>query len=291
VNALDALLIDPFRDYAFMRRALAGGMILALAAAPIGVFLTLRRMSLMGEAVAHGILPGIAIAFLVAGLQPAALAAGGLVAGLVVALAAGAIARSTRSREDSPLAALYLTSLALGVALISTRATQVDLTGVLFGSALSLDRDGLFLIAAGATVVVVGLAVVWPALVLDSADPSFLQAVSRAGAGAHGLFIALVVVLLVSGFQAMGALMSVGLMVLPAAAARFWTERLIASIALAALIGVGSTAAGLVASFHFDAPSGPSIILVAGLLYALSYLLGTADGLASRLKPRTHYAG
>jgi zinc/manganese transport system permease protein len=277
VNALDALLIDPFRDYAFMRRALAGGMILALAAAPIGVFLTLRRMSLMGEAVAHGILPGIAIAFLVAGLQPAALAAGGLVAGLVVALAAGAIARSTRSREDSPLAALYLTSLALGVALISTRATQVDLTGVLFGSALSLDRDGLFLIAAGATVVVVGLAVVWPALVLDSADPSFLQAVSRAGAGAHGLFIALVVVLLVSGFQAMGALI--------------WTERLIASIALAALIGVGSTAAGLVASFHFDAPSGPSIILVAGLLYALSYLLGTADGLASRLKPRTHYAG
>ncbi len=136
-------LIAPFAELAFMQRALAGSLVLAISACPIGVILMLRRMSLAGDAMAHAILPGAAVGFLVAGLEILPMTFGGLVAGLVVAIAAGAVSRSTVQREDASLAAFYLISLALGVILVSLRGTTVDLMHVLFGSVLALDDKGL----------------------------------------------------------------------------------------------------------------------------------------------------
>ena len=127
-------LIAPFADYEFMRRALVGAFALALAGAPLGVFLILRRMSLSGDAMAHGILPGAAIGYLVAGLSLPAMTIGGVLAGFAVAIGAGAVARATILREDASLAAFYLLSLALGVTLVSARGSNVDLMHVLFGS-------------------------------------------------------------------------------------------------------------------------------------------------------------
>src|SRR6516225_8468227 len=115
------ILIAPFVDFDFMRRALVGALAIALGAAPIGVILMLRRMSLMGDAMAHAILPGAAVGFLLAGLNLFAMTLGGLVAGLVVALLAGAVARTTELKEDASLAAFFLVSLALGVTIVSAR--------------------------------------------------------------------------------------------------------------------------------------------------------------------------
>src|SRR5919197_913620 len=114
-------LIGPFAEFEFMRRALAGALALALGAGPIGVFLMLRRMSLVGDAMAHAILPGAAIGFLVSGLNLFAMTAGGLIAGIVVAVAAGLVARATELKEDASLATFYLVSLALGVMIISVK--------------------------------------------------------------------------------------------------------------------------------------------------------------------------
>src|SRR5215510_9515987 len=146
------LLIAPFVEYEFLRRALVGTLALALGAGPIGVILMLRRMSLMGDAMAHAILPGAAVGFLVAGLNLFAMSAGGLVAGLLVALLAGVVARATELKEDASLAAFFLVSLALGVTIVSVRGSNIDLLHFLFGNVLALGNDTLILIASISTI-------------------------------------------------------------------------------------------------------------------------------------------
>src|SRR4051794_28089738 len=209
------VLVTPFTEFEFMRRALAAVIALALGGAPIGVFLMLRRMSLVGDAMAHAILPGAAVGFLLSGLNLFAMTFGGLIAGFAVALLAGLVARSTELKEDASLAAFYLVSLALGVTIVSMRGTNIDLLHVLFGNILAMDDQTLMVIAFNATLTLVVLAVIWRALVIECVDPVFLRTVSRAGAPAHLAFLALVVVNLVNGFHALGTLLAGGLMILP----------------------------------------------------------------------------
>ncbi len=281
-------LIAPFIDFEFMRRALAGVVALALGGAPIGVFLMLRRMSLVGDAMAHAILPGAAIGFLFSGLNLFAMTFGGLIAGFSVALLAGLVSRVTVIKEDASLAAFYLVSLAVGVTIVSMRGTNIDLLHVLFGNILALDDQTLLVIAFNATITLVVMAVIYRPLVIECVDPVFLRTVSRAGAPAHLAFLALVVVNLVNGFHALGTLLAVGLMILPAGIARFWsrdiTGMMLISVASAMISGYG----GLVLSFQTKVPSGPAIILVAAVLYIFSVFFGRVSGLLKQLFPGRH---
>jgi len=281
-------LIAPFTDFAFMRRALAAVIALALGGAPIGVFLMLRRMSLVGDAMAHAILPGAAIGFLLSGLSLVAMTTGGLIAGFAVALLAGLVSRSTGVKEDASLATFYLASLALGVTIVSIKGTNVDLLHVLFGNILAMDDPTLLLVAVNATITLVVLAVIYRPLVIESVDPLFLRTVSRAGGIAHLVFLALIVVNLVSGFQALGTLLAVGLMILPASIARFWTRDITPMIAIAVVSAILSGYVGLVLSFQTRSPSGPAIILVASALSAASVLFGSVGGLVRQLFPAPH---
>lgn len=287
MNLFD-ILIAPFVEYDFMARALVGAAVVALSAAPVGVFLMLRRMSLSGDAMAHAILPGAGAGFLVAGLEIVPMTLGGFIAGLVVALVAGLVSRLTVQREDSSLAAFYLISLALGVMLVSLRGSNVDLMHVLFGTVLALNNDALVMIGGVATVSLVALAMIWRPLVAECLDPNFLRSVSGAGQPTHLVFLALVVLNLVGGFQALGTLLAVGLMMLPAAAARFWVRGLEALCLLAILFGMASSYLGLVLSYHASVPSGPAIILVAGGIYILSLVFGSRGLVRSRLKSTRH---
>ena len=282
------LFIAPFADFEFMRRALVGSFALALGAAPIGVFLMLRRMSLIVDAMAHAILPGAAIGFMVAGLSLFAMAGGGLIAGLVVALGAGLIARSTQLKEDASLAAFFLISLALGVTIVSVKGTNVDLLHFLFGSVLAVDDPTLLLIVGITSVSLVILALIWRPLVLECVDPGFLRSVSRAGGPAHIAFLALVVMNLVGGFQALGTLLAVGIMMLPAVISRFWARDITGMIGTAIGCAAVSGYAGLLVSYHFNLPSGPAIILVAGAIYAVSVVCGPVGGLIWLALPQRH---
>ena len=281
-------LIAPFTEFEFMRRALAAIVALSLAAAPIGVFLMLRRMSLVGDAMAHVILPGAAIGFLLSGLNLFAMTTGGLVAGFTVAILAGLVSRTTGLKEDASLATFYLASLALGVSIVSIRGSNIDLLHVLFGNILAMDDQTLLVIAANATITLIVLAVIYRPLVIESVDPLFLRTVSRAGAPAHLLFLALVVINLVNGFQALGTLLAVGLMILPAGIARFWARDITGMICVAVLSALVSGYAGLVLSFQSRLPSGPAIILVAAALYIVSVLFGSVGGLVRQLFPGRH---
>jgi zinc/manganese transport system permease protein len=281
-------LIAPFLEFEFMRRALAAVVALSLGGAPIGVFLMLRRMSLVGDAMAHAILPGAAVGFLLSGLNLFAMTAGGLIAGFAVALLAGVVSRTTDVKEDASLATFYLASLALGVTIVSIKGTNIDLLHVLFGNILAMDDQTLLVIAFNATLTLIVLAVIYRPLVIESVDPLFLRTVSRAGALAHLTFLALVVVNLVNGFQALGTLLAVGLMILPAGIARFWSRELTGMISIAVASAIISGYAGLVLSFQTRIPSGPAIILVAAALYIASILFGNVRGVVRQLFPAPH---
>ncbi|MGE0312018.1 MAG: metal ABC transporter permease [Lautropia sp.] len=290
MSNLTSLVLDPFVEFSFMRRALVATLALSLGCAPIGCVLVLRRMSLVGDAMAHAVLPGAAAGFLLAGLSLPAMSLGGFIAGLAVALTAGFVTRATPQREDASFAALYLIALAIGVLLVSLRGSQVDLMHMLFGSVLAVDDAALLQIAVVASVTLWALALMYRPLVLESVDPGFLRSMGGPGVHAHAMLLVLLVANLVSAFQALGTLMAVGLMMLPAAAARFWVAGLPAMAALSVLVGAASGAAGLLLSYAVELPSGPCIVLVCGATYIASVLFGTRDGIVTqRIRAMSHF--
>jgi zinc/manganese transport system permease protein len=290
VNQLYDLLIGPFADFAFMKRGLVACLALALGAGPVGVFLVLRRMSLIGDTMAHSVLPGAAIGFMLAGLSLPAMGLGGFLAGLLVALISGLVSRYTHQKEDASFAAFFMISLALGVLLVSTHGSTVDLMHVLFGTILAVDDAALMLMAGVATVSLLLFAVIYRPLVAECFDSAFLRSVGGKGGLVHTLFLMLVVLNMVSGFQALGTLMAVGLMMLPAVAARFWVRQVWSLAAVASLVAFISGYAGLVLSYRFDLPSGPAIVLTAGMLYLVSLLIGPRGGLISNRTRQRHLA-
>jgi zinc/manganese transport system permease protein len=285
------IFLAPIMDYGFMRRALVACLCLALGSGPMGVFLMMRRMSLMGDALSHAVLPGAAIGYLVAGsLSLTAMGIGGLVAGLSVALLSGAVSRATSLSEDASFASFYLASLALGVLIVSLRGSNIDLLHVLFGTILAIDTDALVLIGAITSVTLLVLALIYRPLVAECFDPGFLRAVGGRGPLYHIAFLALVVLNLVASFQALGTLMAVGLMMLPAAIAQLWSRHLPRMLAIAALSASISGYLGLIASYHLEIASGPTIIMVAAIIYGASIFIAPC-GIARRYFPRPHLKG
>lgn len=283
------ILLAPFVDYEFMRRALIACAAFAVGAGPLGVFLVLRRMSLMGDAIGHAILPGVAVGYMTSGLSLWAMSLGGVVAGLLVALLSGATSRATGLKEDASLAGFYLASLALGVMLVSMRGSAVDLLHILFGSILAVDNDGLVLVVAVASLSTLIISVIYRPLVVECFDPVFARSVGAGGWRVHGLFLGLVVLNLVAAFQALGTLMAVGVMMLPALAARFWSEDVSHIVIISTCIALGSSVIGLLLSFHFELASGPAIVMVAAAAYLTSIVAGSRSGLLARWLRRPHF--
>ena len=263
-----ALIIQPFETLAFMRAALVACLALALCNGAVGTLLVLRRMSLDGDVLGHAVMPGAAVGFLYAGPSPAWLSLGGLASGLAVASLAGMIAGG-RARRDAGLVAFYLVALSLGVVLVAWRGSNVDVMRVLFGTVLAIDQRALLQIAATSSVIVLAIAALYRPLALGAFDPAFLRA-ARPRVPYGAVFQAVVVLSLVASFQAFGTLLAVGPLLLPAAAARCWGLRVAASMALATGFGFVASVAGLLVSYHANLPSGPAIVLAAGLVFGIS---------------------
>jgi zinc/manganese transport system permease protein len=255
-----------------MRIALVACFALALANGPIGTLLLMRRESLDGNVLSHAVMPGAALGFLYAGYSLAALTIGGLLTGLAVAAPAALSAGSTWRRQDSNLIAFYLISLSFGVLIVAARGSQADLMHVLFGTVLAVDVKALLLIASISSATMLVVAALYRPLAVESFDPAFLRAVAGGGGAFRAIFITLVVLNLVASFQAFGTLLAIGPMLLPAAAARCWTNKVWPMIVLATVFGMAAALVGLLISYYANLPSGPVIVISAGVIYGTSLL-------------------
>jgi len=268
-------LISEMFNYAFMRRAFVVTTILSASVAPVGAFLVLRRLSLAGEAMAHAITPGVVIGFVTAGLSVMSLLFGGLIAGLGVAVLTAYLARNTILRSDASLASLYLIALAIGIFILSAAGSAVPLKSFLFGSILGVDDASMILVSGVATVTLVTFALILRPLIMSTCDPVFFESqVKRPWIVDQG-FMFLLVLNLLAAFKTLGTLMAVGLMILPATAARYWSGTITAQLGLGFIFSLLSCWFGLTLSYILpETPSGPAIVLVAGAIFVLSALFG-----------------
>ena len=280
---MNHLLTDPAFKRAFVSVILA-----VLSGAPLGVLLVLRRMSLMGDVMAHAILPGVAIAFIFAGMSIPLMGLGGLAAGLCVALLAGIVTRISAIREDASLTVFYLVAVALGVMLIALHGSAKDLEDVLFGDATSVDARALVLMGGVTTLTLCVLALIYRPLIIECFDPVFLRAVGGRGSLYHIIFLTLIVLNMVESYRVLGTLMAAGLMLIPAVAAQFWTRNLMTMFGVAVSIGLAGGIMGLCIAFSQQVPTGPAIVLVLGIIYMVSLTAGRHGSILARYFPFRH---
>lgn len=278
-----SVLVTPFSEYAFMRSALVACMALAVASGPLGTLLLLRRMGLVGDVLSHAVMPGAAVGFALAGSALAVLSAGGLITGIAVVVLMILGTRFGAQREDASLAAFYFASIGVGVLVVSLRGTNLDLMHVLLGTVLAIDVPALVLIVAIASVVLAVLALIFRPLAIQSFDPAFLRTMGASDSAYRAMFLVLVVLDLVAGFQAFGTLLAGVPLLLPAAAARCWAQRIGPLVGLSIGFGMASGYAGLLVSYHLNVPSGPAIACAAALIYAVSALMPASRMLATVL--------
>ncbi len=277
------IFIDPFLNYGFMQAALAALALLCLSSIPIGAFVVLRRISLVGDTLSHAVLPGVAIAYVLFGLSITALIFGAVITGLLVALFAGFVSRNTKLKEDSSFASFYLISLSLGVCLISTFGGNTDLLHFLFGDLLTVPDNYIYwlmgLVAASTTL----FFLCFRAFIAESFDPSFMRLNGMGGSKYYFLFLAMFVVNIVFSYFILGTLLSMGLFILPVIAARFWVRGIIPLIGLSIAIGLVFSYLGLVISYHFSLPAGASIVLCLGAVYGISLIVHFANAARAKL--------
>ena len=280
-------LISEMSNYAFMRRAFVVTTILSASVAPVGAFLVLRRLSLAGEAMAHAITPGVVIGFVTAGLSVMSLLFGGLIAGLGVAVLTAYLARNTILRSDASLASLYLIALAIGIFILSAAGSAVPLKSFLFGSILGVDDASMILVSGVATVTLMTFALILRPLIMSTCDPVFFESqVKRPWIVDQG-FMFLLVLNLLAAFKTLGTLMAVGLMILPATAARYWSGTITSQLGLGFIFSLLSCWLGLTLSYILpETPSDPAIVLVAGAIFVLSALFGPL-GLRGQFSAKT----
>lgn len=260
------LLIEPF-SYEFMRRGLLSAVLLGVSGGLLGSILMLRRLSLMGDALAHSLLPGIGLAFLLFGTNPGALFVGAMIAGLLTALGSALLSRVTRLKEDAAFGSLFIVFYGAGVALVSLAGPRINLMHFLFGNVLGVGSTDILLTACACITTLAAFVLGRRAIVLETFDPTFYRAIGGRGGLVHGGLLTLTVLNLVAALQTMGIVLALGLFLLPAVTASLWCRSLNRQLLLAVGLALLGSYGGILLSYHAGLPSGASIVLVLGLFF------------------------
>jgi manganese/iron transport system permease protein len=273
-------LLAPLQ-YGFMVRGLLAALIVGAVCAVLGTYVVLRGMAFFGDALAHAILPGVAVGYLVGGGAQEPLFWGGLVAGIGTALGIGAITKGGQIREDTAIGVIFVGMFALGVALISmVRNFSVDLTHFLFGNVLGVSVRDLWLTAGLGLLMVLLVVAFYKEFLVISFDPVLATILRLPTQFFRYLLLVMIAVTIVIALQTVGVALTVAMLITPAAAASLLTRRLPTMMLLAALIGGFSGVAGLYLSYYFNLASGPSIVLVCTALFIVVFFLAPGRGAA-----------
>jgi manganese/iron transport system permease protein len=268
-------LIEPFQ-FAFMQRGMVASIVVGMLCAIIGCYVVLRSMAFLGDALAHAILPGVAVAYLL-GIN---LLLGALAAAILVAILINYFTKTERVKEDTAIGILFAASLALGIALISTiRSYAVDLSHILFGNVLSVSSQDLLLILGLSFLILAILVTLYRPLKVITFDPILARTLELPVDGFRLLLLILLAVTIVVSLQTVGIGLVAAMLVTPPAAAALLTRRLPAMIGISAAIGAFSSLAGLYLSYYLNVASGAAIVLVATLIFLFSFFFAPNRGL------------
>lgn len=260
--------------YEFFQKALLTGLVVGIVCGVIGSFIVLRGLALMGDAISHAVLPGVAISFML-GIN---FFIGAVVVGLLAAIGIGFINQNSNIKNDSAIGIVFSTFFAIGVLLIAKANTAMDLTEILFGNVLTVrdvDRTLTLIVAA---VVIFVVVLFYKEFLMTTFDPTMAEASGMPVKTIHyGLMVLLTLVTVVS-LQTVGVVLVVSLLITPAATAYLLTKRMSTMVVLSSVLGGTSAIIGLILSFNFNLSSGPTIVLVATAFFLLAFIFAPKKG-------------
>jgi ABC-type Mn2+/Zn2+ transport system permease subunit len=275
-------LFEPF-TFGFMQRGLVASLMVGILCAVIGCYVVLRSMAFLGDALAHAILPGVAVAYLLKG----SLFVGALAAALLVALGIGLLSRQGSIKEDTAIGILFAAALSLGIALISTAKTYaMDLTHILFGNVLGVSSGDLWLTAGVGLLVLAAIVLFYKEFLVISFDPVLAATLRLPAELLRTLMLVLIALTIVVSLQTVGVGLVTAMLVTPAATASLLTRRLLSMMAISAAVGGLSAVIGLFLSYHVNIASGAAVVMTATCFFILAYLVAPRRGIFWRLLRR-----
>lgn len=283
------LFITPFVEFDFMLNALISLLCLCCSSPIVGVFLSLKKMSLSGDAISHSILPGVTISFLFFGLSVTALTLGGVIAGLIVIILSSLFSRASTASSDNILTVFYLFSLSLGVLIMSISGSNLDLLNFLFGNIFAINNETILMLGIITSLTLITIFFISRPLIIEIVDPLFFSSVSKIGGLIDIIFMILVVLNLIASFQAIGTLMGIGIMVIPSISLRFWTNNLFKIIIFSVITALLSSYVALIISFNVNISCSPLIIIILSSFFLLSFIIGKRNGIIWNYIKTKHY--
>ncbi len=280
-------LTEPFR-HEFMQRALFGCALIGFTNGVLSAFIVLRRLALMADAMAHSLLPGVAVAIILFGLAPGNLFFGALVAALLVGLGVQIISGSSRVKEDTSLGLLFACSFSLGLVLLSLSPSRVNVTHYLFGNILGLSDGDLWIIYLISFIVLPTLVAFQRPLLLLMFEPSVAASQGVLVRPLNYLLMGLLVLSMISSLQAVGVILALGMLIAPAATIYLCSDSFAAMFWGGGILGMLGSCAGLFVSYWLNLPSGACIVLVLGAIFFAAYLFSPKYGMLSKFLRGRH---
>jgi ABC-type Mn2+/Zn2+ transport system permease subunit/Mn-dependent DtxR family transcriptional regulator len=278
---LDTILkifVEPLQ-YEFMQRAVVESVFIGVTCGLVGAFIMLRRMSLIGDALAHAVLPGVIIGFMIAGKGQVAMFIGAVTAGLITSLMIGFINRNSRIKEDTSIGVMFTGAFALGVLLVSQlKNVHIDLTSYLFGDILGVSNDDLILSGIIAVVVIVSILLFYKQLLVTSFDPTMAAVLGISTGLVHYFLMSLLSMTIVASLQSVGLILVVAMLITPSATAYLLTDRLPKMLMLSVFFAVFTALVGLLGSYHLNFASGASMVVFATVVFLLALVFSPSQG-------------
>ena len=271
--------IESLNKYQYLQNAMVAGILVGIICGIVGCFIILRGMALMGDAISHAVLPGVVIAYFLG----VSFFIGAVVTGVLTALGIGYISQNSKIKHDSAIGIMFTAAFALGVVLITLRrGTGVDLWHILFGNVLAVSQADLWMTFIIGVVVLTSIFLFYKQLLLSTFDPTMAQAIGLPTKLIHYLLMLMLSLVTVASLKTVGIVLVVAMLITPGATAYLLTNRLQVMLVLSVIFGVFSSIVGVYFSFVYDVATGASIVLVASILFALSFFFSPKQGIILR---------
>lgn len=282
MNDLNRVLLEPLQ-YEFIQRALIASVMVGISCGLIGAFIMLRRLSLIGDALAHAVLPGVVIGFMVAGKSAVSLFIGASVAGIVTAVLISFVERNSKIKSDTAIGIIFTGAFALGILLVSQlKQVHIDLSSYLFGDVLGVSDSDIILSTLIAMFILLVVILFYKQLVLTTFDPTLAHIIGVSAGAFHYFLMTMLSMSIVAGLQSVGVILIIAMLITPPATAFLLTDRMKLLLVISAVCGVFSSVTGLYLSYHFNFASGASIVLVAVFIFTLAFLFSPKEGIITK---------